>query len=155
MKTLCLYYTRTNTTKEVMETISKRLDADLYEYSDGKDRSGFFGYVGACFANVKNTLPTVLIKGDVDLKSYDRVIIAMPIWAEKPCAVGRAMITKYCDELPKEVFFVFTHMGKNDYVSKVEELEGIIGRPSSGHFSVKTKDNDYIEESNDYAAKLI
>ena len=36
MKTLCLYYTRTNTTKEVMTQIARTLDADLAEYTDGK-----------------------------------------------------------------------------------------------------------------------
>jgi flavodoxin len=40
MKTLCLYYTRTNTTKEVMENIAGILDADIAEYTDGRDRSG-------------------------------------------------------------------------------------------------------------------
>ncbi len=46
MKTLCLYYSRTNLTKEVMESMAQVLDADLAEYTDGKDRSGFLGYVG-------------------------------------------------------------------------------------------------------------
>ena len=48
MKTLCVYYTRTNTTKTVMETIAGRIGADLAEYTDGRDRSGFMGFVGAC-----------------------------------------------------------------------------------------------------------
>ena len=74
MKTLCLYYTRTNKTKEVMETIAKTLDADLAAYTDGKDRSGVLGYVGACFASVKRVLPNVAIKGNVDLTAYDRVL---------------------------------------------------------------------------------
>ncbi len=37
MKTLCLYYTRTNTTKEVIETIAKAIGADVAEYTDGKN----------------------------------------------------------------------------------------------------------------------
>lgn len=40
MKTLCLYYTRTNTTKAVMENIAGILGADLAEYTDGRERSG-------------------------------------------------------------------------------------------------------------------
>ena len=59
MKTLCLYYTRTNTTKEVMENIAGILDADIAEYTDGRDRSGVKGYLGACFATVKNTISKV------------------------------------------------------------------------------------------------
>jgi len=39
MKTLCLYYTRTNTTKADMEHLAKLIGADLAEYTDGKDKS--------------------------------------------------------------------------------------------------------------------
>ena len=92
MKTLCVYYTRTNTTKTVMETIAGRIGADLAEYTDGRDRSGFMRYVGACFATVNNTLAKVSVKGGIDLKAYDRIVIGMPIWVEGPCAVGRALM---------------------------------------------------------------
>ena len=43
MRTLCLYYTTTNTTKAVMENIAKIIGADVAEYTDGKNRSGFWG----------------------------------------------------------------------------------------------------------------
>ena len=67
MKTLCLYYTRTNTTKAAMEHLARLLDADLAEYTDGKDRSGALGYVGACFVSLKKTFPEVSIQGNVSL----------------------------------------------------------------------------------------
>ena len=88
MRTLCLYYTRTNTTKEIMENIAGIIGADVAEYTDGKDRSGFLGYVGACFATVNNTISKVSIKGEIHLKEYDRVIIGMPVWVAGPCAIG-------------------------------------------------------------------
>ncbi len=155
MKTLCLYYTRTNTTKAVMENIAGILGADLAEYTDGRDRSGFFGYVGACFATVKNTISTVSVKGDVDLTSYDRVLIGMPVWVEGPCAIGRAFIKKVRDSLPHEVYYVVTHMGgRQDYTEKIKAMDGLLGRPSSGQISIRTKENDYIKESADFAASL-
>ena len=155
MKTLCLYYTRTNTTKEVMENIAGIIGADLAEYTDGKDRSGFLGYVGACFASVRNTISGVSVKGEVDLASYDRVLIGMPVWAEGPCAIGRAFIKKFRDSLPSEVYYVVTHMGgKNDYMKKIKAMDELLGRPSSGQVSMRTKENDYIRESADFAAAL-
>lgn len=45
MKTLCLYYSRTNTTRVIMKRIAVLMDADLFEYTDGKDRSGLKGYI--------------------------------------------------------------------------------------------------------------
>ena len=70
MKTLCLYYTRTNTTKAAMEHLAKLLDADIAEYTDGKDRSGALGYVGACFASMKKTFPEIQLPKDIQLDSY-------------------------------------------------------------------------------------
>ena len=156
MKTLCLYYTRTNSTTEVMESIAKVIGADVAEYTDGKDRSGFLGYVGACFATVKKVLPKVFVKGEIDLNEYDRVIIGMPVWAEGPCAIGRALIRKYKDSMPAEVYYVVTHMsGKNDYMAKLKALDSLLGRTSSGQVPIRTKDNDYVKDSISFAETLI
>ncbi len=156
MKTLCLYYTRTNTTKEIMENVARILGADVAEYTDGKDRSGFFGYVGACFATLNNTISKVSVKGEIDLKEYDRVIIGMPVWVEGPCAIGRALIKKLGSVMPSEVYYVVTHMGeKHDYLAKIKAMDRLLGRPSSGQVSIRTKENDYIKESNAFAETLV
>ena len=156
MKTLCLYYTRTNKTKEIMENIAKIIGADVAEYTDGKDRSGFPGYIGACFATVNNSISKVYIKGEINLKEYDRLIIGMPVWVEGPCAIGRALIKKYSNDLPSEVYYVVTHMGdKRDYSAKIKAMDKLLGRPSAGQVSIRTKENDYIKESNAFAEKLI
>lgn len=156
MKTLCLYYTRTNTTKEVIEKIAKTIGADVAEYTDGKNRNGFWGYVGACFVTINNTISKVSIKGEIDLKSYERIIIGMPVWVEGPCAIGRALIQKYSNEMPAEVYYVVTHMGeKHDYMEKIKAMDKLLGRPSSGQVSIRTKENDYIKESNAFAETLV
>ena len=156
MRTLCLYYTRTNTTKEIMENIAKIIGADVAEYTDGKDRSGFLGYVGACFATVNNTISKVSIKGEINLKEYDRVIIGMPVWVEGPCAIGRALIKKHSSVMPSEVYYVVTHMGdRHDYTAKIKAMDKLLGRPSAGQVSIRTKENDYIKESAAFAETLI
>ncbi len=155
MKTLCLYYTRTNTTKEVMETIANIVGADVAEYTDGKDRSGFWGYVGACFATVNNTISKVSIKGEINFKEYDRVIIGMPVWVEGPCAIGRALIQKLGVAMPSEVYYVVTHMGTHDYAAKIKAMDNLLGRPSAGRVSIRTKENDYIKESAAFAQTLV
>ncbi len=154
MRTLCLYYTRTNTTKEVMETIAGIIGAEVAEFTDGKNRGGLLGYVGACFVTVKNILPKVAIKGEVDLQEYDRVIIGMPVWAERPCAIGRALIKKYGNSMPSEVYYVVTHMGKHDYMPKIKAMDSLLGRRSSGQVAIRTKENDYIKASSDFAETL-
>ena len=154
MKTLCLYYTRTNTTKAAMEHLAKLLDADVAEYTDGKDRSGIAGYIGACFVSQKKAASRVSIKGDIQLGEYDRVIIGMPVWVEAPCAIGRGLIEKYKDSLPKEVYYAVTHMGKAGYEKKIHAMDGILGRPSAGYISLRTKDNDYLKEMEAFAQQM-
>ena len=154
MKTLCLYYTRTNTTKSAMEHLAKLLGADLVEYTDGKDRSGILGYVGACFASKKKAASQVGINGDIKLNEYDRVIIGMPVWVEGPCAIGRGFIEKYKSELPKDVYYVVTHMGKGGYETKIKAMDEILGRSSMGQLSIRTKEHDYIKDIETFAEQV-
>ena len=136
MKTLCLYYTRTNTTKKAMEHLAQILDADLAEYTDGKDRSGVMGYIGACFVSAKKTKAT------------------MPVWVEGPCAIGRAFISQYKDSLKGDVYYAVTHMGKGTYEEKIKAMDELLGRPSAGQVSMQTKDHDYLKDVEDFAKKL-
>ena len=154
MKTLCLYYTRTNLTKEAMEHLAKLLDADIACYSDGKDRSGTLGYVGACFASMKKTFPKVTIEGNISLGDYDRVIIGMPIWVEGPCVVGKALIALYKYSLPRDVYYVVTQMGPSDYSAKIKKLDDLLGRSSAGQISLKTKEHDFLKDVEAFAETL-
>ena len=154
MKTLCLYYTRTNTTKAAMEHLAELLGADVGEYTDGKDRSGISGYIGACFASQKKAASQISIKGDIQPEAYDRVIIGMPVWVEGPCAIGRGFIEKYKAQLPKDVYYAVTHMGKGGYEDKIKAMDEILGRPSAGQISLRTKENDYLKDIEIFAEKI-
>ena len=137
-----------------MANIARLIGADLAEYTDGKDRSGVLGYLRACFVTVRGSVSKVYIKGGADLNEYDRIIIGMPVWAERPCSIGRALIKKYRGEMPSEVYYVVTHMGKNDYMSGIRAMDKLLKRPSNGQFSLRTKKNDYIKESADIAESI-
>ncbi len=154
MKNLCIYYTRTNKTKEVMEHLAESLGADITEYTDGRSRAGVLGYIGACIISVKKTDPEITVKGDIDLSAYDRVFIGMPVWVEGPCVLGKAFIKQYRESLTKEVYYVVTHMGRSDYSAKIKTMDKMLGRPSTGHVSIRTKDNDYLAEIDRFAKAL-
>lgn len=154
MKTLCLYYTRTNTTKAAMEHLAELLGADVAEYTDGKDRSGVMGYIGACFASMKKNYPAITIKGDIQLDAYDRVIVGMPIWVEGPCVIGKALLAQYKDSLPKNVYYAVTQMGGGNYEKKMTAMDQLLGRPSAGQVSLKTKEHDYLKDVEEFAKQL-
>jgi glutaredoxin len=137
-----------------MEHLAKLLDADVARYSDGKDRSGALGYVGACVASLKKTFPKVTVEGKVSLADYDRVLIGMPVWVEGPCVVGKALIEQYKNSLPQEVYYVVTQMGGCDYSSKIKKLDDLLGRPSAGQISLKTKEHDFRKDAEEFAKTL-
>jgi hypothetical protein len=112
------------------------------------------GYVGACFASMKKTFPEIRIPQNIQLDAYDRVLIGMPIWAEGPCVMGKALISQYKDRLPEEVYYVVTQMGGADYTSRIKKLDEILGRPSAGQVSLKTKDRDFLKDAEDFAKTL-
>ena len=154
MKTLCLYYTRTNNTKIAMEHLAKLLGADLAEYTDGKDRSGVTGYIGACFASMKKSYPAITIKGNIQVEDYDRVIVGMPVWVEGPSVMGKALIAQYKDRLPKDVYYAVTHMAPSGYDEKIQAMDKILGRPSAGYVTMQTKKHDFLKDIEDFAKTL-
>ena len=48
MKTICLYYSRSNLTRSIARRLSELLGADLSEYTDGVNRRGVLGYLRSC-----------------------------------------------------------------------------------------------------------
>lgn len=83
MTNLVVYYSRTNNTKLVAQTIKNEIGADLLEIRDKKNRSGPIGYVlGAIDAFREKD--TSIEYEKTDLKKYDTVYIGTPVWAAKP-----------------------------------------------------------------------
>lgn len=83
MADLVVYYSRTENTKLVAQTIQEETGADLLEIKDKKNRSGPIGYLKGGFDAFREK--TTQIEYDkVDLKNYDMVYIGTPVWASKP-----------------------------------------------------------------------
>ena len=54
------------------------------------------------------------------------------------------------------MYYVVTRMGdKHDYAAKIKAMDKLLGRPSAGQVSIRTKENDYIKESSAFAETLI
>ena len=45
-------------------------------------------------------------------------------------------------------------MAKTDYMKKIRALDTLLGRPAKGYLSLRTKDHDFTEEINTFAANL-
>ena len=138
-KTLCLYYSRTESTRIIMEQIAKDLEGELVEYTDGKKRSGALGYLSACIDSYRKPPQIWPLETKLPLEEYDRVIIGCPVWAEKPCIIVEGLLAQYGDALPEEVYFVVTHSSTKFYDKRIEKLNQYLKSPHRGHLSLSTK----------------
>ena len=133
MKTLCLYYSRTGTTRDAVQELAHWLDADVAILSDRVTRS----YMSACLAQLTGRLPQLKVRPRVDFASYDRIVIGLPIWAESPCVIGKVFLAKYARYLPKELYILTTQQGTRDYGKKILKLNKYLKVPMSGYLSVR------------------
>lgn len=80
---LIIYYSRTENTKKVSESIAKQKNAKLIEIKDKKSRSGVLGYAMGALDSVRGK-KTDIIYEKVNLSEYDTIYIGTPVWASKP-----------------------------------------------------------------------
>jgi hypothetical protein len=45
-------------------------------------------------------------------------------------------------------------MGPSDYSSKIKKLDDLLGRPSAGQISLKTKEHDFRKDAEEFAKTL-
>lgn len=104
MKSLIVYYSRTGNTKNIAETICRKLGADIEEIIDHKNRKGFFGFLlSGNEAFLKKTVPIEELKNDIT--QYDLLIIGTPIWAGNISTPVNSLLKKYSDKIEEFAFF--------------------------------------------------
>ena len=154
MKTLCLYYSRTNLTRVIMRRIAMLTDADVYEYTDGVDRSGIRGYIRSCIDSYREFPQVSIIGEEPDWESYDRVIVGMPVWAESPCVVGKAFLKQYSTRFHGDLYLVVTHMADADYDKAIRKTYEYCAYDPKGYLSVQTKKHDPEREIQTFVRSL-
>ena len=115
MKTLVVYYSYTGKTRLVAERRAKEVAADILELKEKTRRSKFNAYFFGCIAARKQKLAE-LQDFTTDLPSYNKIIIAMPIWAGYPAPA----INNIINSLPpgKEIELIMTSGSGNSKGSR-------------------------------------
>jgi flavodoxin len=129
-KILVAYYSRNGHTKKIATEIANRLNADIDEIIDLKDRSGITGWLGAGKDALFRT--STIIRADKSPEKYDKVIIGTPVWAGKATPAIREYLKK---KLPKRVAFFCTY-GVNPTIT-FSEMERISKIKPLGTISVQ------------------
>jgi flavodoxin len=103
MKILIVYYSRTNTTKKVAEELQKKLNCDIEEIIDTKNRMGPMAYVIAGRDAIRKKL-TEIKATQKDPADYDLVIVGTPVWLTVTPAV-RTYLRQHRSKFKKIAFF--------------------------------------------------
>lgn len=136
MKTLVVYYSRTGITKKVAEAISKKLDAEIEEIIDLKDRKGVIGFMTAGRDALKGSV-TEIKPPAKDKNKYDLVIIGSPVWAG---TLAPAVRTYLIDSKIKNAAF-FGTFGSSGANKTFEEMAASIRETNLlGHLGLTTKE---------------
>ena len=137
MKTLVIYYSYTGRTKTLAAEIAKQESADLIEVCERKRRSVPSAYVLGSFAAMRRK-EAKLQPFACDFSAYDKIIIAMPIWAGYPSPPMNNIL----HALPggKNVELVMTS-GSGSSIRSAEKTKTLIadkGCTLTGYRDVKT-----------------
>lgn len=103
-----VYFTRSNTSKRIAESISEKLSCDVVQITDDKNWNGILGYIRAGFYSSTNKKVEIKINGK--LENVDEYIVVTPLWAR-----GIAPATKiFLKTIPKEkVHLVVSSLGNH------------------------------------------
>ena len=96
MKTVVIFYSLEGNTKCIAEVIAKELQADLLELKTKKvfPSSGIKKYIWGGKSVVLKELPE-LINKNIDLSTYDNIVIGTPIWAGTYAAPFNTFVKQY------------------------------------------------------------
>ncbi len=136
MKTLIVYFTRTNTTRLIAEELGKALAVPVEEIIDKQNWSGLLGYLKAGRAAMQNG------KSEIeDFKSniadYEMLIIGSPVWAGNMPPAIRAFIEKYKNDIKR--LAVFTTQGGERRQRIFSEISALSGKDLAAELLLTTK----------------
>lgn len=154
-KTLCIYYSRTGLTAEIMQSIAQQLDAELVSFTDGRNYDGVWGYLKACAVALSKNLPRLKpFVTERPMSDYETVIVGVPVWVEAPSVMVKAFLKENGRDIRGKLCYVVTHMSPISYEKKILDLARYAGRPCDSFLSVQTRKHDWKPEAAAFAEKI-
>jgi len=104
VKTLVAYYSKTGNTKFVAQEIAKRLDAELCEIKDKKNRKGLWGFINGSLDARREKITE--IEASQSAENYELVIAGSPVWFGKMAPATRTFLVQNDFSSRKVAFFL-------------------------------------------------
>ena len=149
MKTIVLYYSKSENTKIVAETLSRELNTDILRIKEVKEKDSFVNKISSSF-NALMENKTDIKPRNIDLTEYDSVYIGTPTWAGKPTPAIITLIDRL--DLRGKDIFLFTTMSSDNGRSAIERMEEKVkvrGGRVIETFIISTKNKSSTEIIND------
>lgn len=154
MKTLIVFFSRTGNTKKAAEKLKEKLEADIEELRDKKDRKGMLGYIIAGHDVVRKK-STEIEDTKFDPSVYDLVILGTPVWVGTMAPAVKKYIELNKDKFKKLAFFTTQGSVKRQRV--FDELEKETGKKAMAELQLTTKEvimNQYAEKLEEFVKQL-
>jgi flavodoxin len=130
MKTLVVYYSKTQKTKAVAERIAREMGADIEEIREVNRRRG---NVRSAFDAIFRRMPAIQAMSH-SLSDYDLVVVGTPVWAQGPApAIQVFLSSANLQGKPVALFCTMGGMGDKRTFAKMEGLlpgSRLVGRLS-------------------------
>ena len=152
MKTLIVYYSRTNVTKEIANKLQKELDCDIEEITDGGKYDGKLGFLkggmNATMGRASDIDP--VSKNPAD---YDLIIIGTPVWSSNMAPPIFTYLIEYRDQIKNMASFC-TCMG-GGYDKALEKIADVSGKEQISTMFLTSKDiENPSEKINNFINKI-
>lgn len=142
MKSLVVYYSRTNTTKKLAEDIAGKINADTEEITSKVSYSGKLGYMRGGKDALKEKI-VELEDQKYDPQDYDVVYLGAPVWAGKAANPLISYMKQNEGKLNNVKFFMTA--ASSNFESSFKQMEKYSAKPikTLGLTTKKVKKGEY------------
>ena len=152
MKTLIVYYSRTQQTEKIAKAIQKDLNCDIEEITAEKKYDGIIGYIKGGFDAGANRVCEIN-KVTKNPENYDLVIIGTPVWA----ATMATPIYNYLKEYGNQIknLASFCTCGSSGYEKTLKKIAKTTGKtPIATMYLTKDEMENPEEKINNFENKI-
>lgn len=134
---LVVYFSRSGTTRRLAKLLAERLNADIEEICDYRNRSGLGGYLRSLMEAVRQ-IPAEIVPHGLDVASYDLVIIGTPVWAGSVSTPVRGYLAENRQDFRHVAFFC--SLGGRGSESAFSQMRALAGKPPLAKLNVSARD---------------
>jgi flavodoxin len=121
-----VYFTRTGNAERIAEKINESVKGDLIKLKDKQKWRGFFGYMNGGRHAIKQKIVDTYTEPDVDLATYDSIILITPMWAGNLPPATYSYLKQH-PKITKKTRLVVQSAG-TDATTYREKFEGYVGK---------------------------